>query len=792
MRLSSRRHSHLEAWWIQIEMRVRVTSRMLRRRGWLAVLALAALLGPAWLLWQPQPAAVEGSQEAASACAAGSAIASPADHPELVADCDALLEAKDQLRGAAALNWSADLALASWTGVTVSGSPRRVTSLRLANRQLSGTIPPELGDLSQLQLLDLGRNRLSGAIPPELGDLAELTFLLLESNRLSGALPAALGDLWKLEVLYLDDNRLSGAIPHWLDDLPLTALTLSGNSGWTGCLPAELTGFDDDDLGDLSLSRCAALPRRALTVRLDSPARGGEILPRVGVHRYRQGARVLLRARPSFDREVAAWSGACSGDAETCVVTMDADQTVGVSFQEIVHQLTVEPAEGGAITPDGVTTRSDGESVSLSVSWNDATHTFAGWTGACSEAGTATTCTLEMTEDRTVGAEFSALPADRCSTPTASDCIRAVYLGAPDDYAQVQEIPADKLLTPDPDGRYQVERGQQYTVVTAAPLPTGWTRFYLERRQAQGTISATSAMRLIPPVGTTYTFTVTADERGPHRIPFDLHAARPLPVQRPGIKPELGAVVVTVEFIMPTLTYNRLDTTGAASAAGSYAFLQTAGDQSTAIENFGLLPARGVELRIHANDESGASRIAFYDIIEVGDTLDYQTNGLDCGFRYEITSIGSDSSTWVFGLDYLLRYGQGCVDFVDEPSEPLAITTEWRVQPGLPQQDGPPILLRRETVTSGTYLVSESHPVNVGLVIDIPEGAVIRFIGVLRHNVDHATSHLHTVVLEDVSNGSIVHLDPVDGTEVERYSLSPSSSHTFDLITASVRLTTPE
>ena len=63
-------------------------------------------------------------------------------------------------------------------------------------------------------------------------------------------------------------------------------------------------------------------------------------------------------------------------------------------------------------------------------------------------------------------------PPDRCTTPTDPTCILAVYKGAPDDYAQVQDIPAWVLIHPDDDGRYQVERGQQITVVTAAPLPS--------------------------------------------------------------------------------------------------------------------------------------------------------------------------------------------------------------------------------------------------------------------------------------------------------------------------------
>ena len=165
-------------------------------------------------------------------------------------------------------------------------------------------------------------------------------------------------------------------------------------------------------------------------------------------------------------------------------------------------------------------------------------------------------------------------------------CILAVYKGAPDDYAQVQDIPDSVLIHPDDDGRYQVERGQQITVVTAAPLPAGYTRFYLQRRPLQVTVSPTSPEQLIPPVGTTYTFTITTDEAASNLISFDLTAARPLPISRPGVKPQLGDVVVTTNFLVPTLRYDTLDITGAATTPGSYAFLKTAGDASSAIGNF--------------------------------------------------------------------------------------------------------------------------------------------------------------------------------------------------------------
>ena len=112
------------------------------------------------------------------------------------------------------------------------------------------------------------------------------------------------------------------------------------------------------------------------------------------------------------------------------------------------HTLTVTDGAGGSVDPTGTTTHREGSEARLTASWNDATHTFAGWGGDCS--GTATTCVLTIYANKTAMATFTPLARNRCATPTAADCIRAVYKGAPDDYAQVQDIPNDVLLTPDP------------------------------------------------------------------------------------------------------------------------------------------------------------------------------------------------------------------------------------------------------------------------------------------------------------------------------------------------------
>ena len=90
--------------------------------------------------------------------------------------------------------WLSDAPIGEWHGVTTDNDGR-VTSLRLGYNQLSGPMPPELGNLANLAYLDLEGNQLSGSIPPELGNLANLAYLDLEGNQLGGSIPPELADL---------------------------------------------------------------------------------------------------------------------------------------------------------------------------------------------------------------------------------------------------------------------------------------------------------------------------------------------------------------------------------------------------------------------------------------------------------------------------------------------------------------------------------------------------------------------------------------------------------------------
>ena len=88
-------------------------------------------------------------------------------------------------------NWLSDKPIDEWRGVT-TGANGRVTSLGLPGNALSGEIPAELGNLSNLVWLGLSSNELSGEIPAALGNLSNLKEVWLSGNQFEGCVPAGL------------------------------------------------------------------------------------------------------------------------------------------------------------------------------------------------------------------------------------------------------------------------------------------------------------------------------------------------------------------------------------------------------------------------------------------------------------------------------------------------------------------------------------------------------------------------------------------------------------------------
>ena len=169
-------------------------------------------------------------------CADGTYVDDPESKPGLVADCIALVAVRNHFMNNP-LNYGTQWDT-PWRGVTIDDD--RAVALDLSNTELSGAVPPELGDLTRLRYLHLGDNQLSGTIPPELGAMTELDYLHLGGNELSDPIPPELGDLAQLDYLHLGSNQLTGAIPPELGNLTnLRSLHLESNQ-LTGVVPPEL------------------------------------------------------------------------------------------------------------------------------------------------------------------------------------------------------------------------------------------------------------------------------------------------------------------------------------------------------------------------------------------------------------------------------------------------------------------------------------------------------------------------------------------------------------------------
>ncbi|KAG1366470.1 LRR receptor kinase BAK1 [Cocos nucifera] len=118
----------------------------------------------------------------------------------------------------------------TWFHVTCNND-NSVIRVDLGNAALSGTLVPQLGQLKNLQYLELYSNNISGAIPSELGNLTELVSLDLYLNNFTGVIPDSLGDLSKLRFFRLNNNNLSGHIPQSLTKIStLQVLDLSNNN----------------------------------------------------------------------------------------------------------------------------------------------------------------------------------------------------------------------------------------------------------------------------------------------------------------------------------------------------------------------------------------------------------------------------------------------------------------------------------------------------------------------------------------------------------------------------------
>lgn len=134
---------------------------------------------------------------------------------------------------------------------------------------------------------------------------------------------------------------------------------------------------------------------------------------------FTTGSTVTLTATPAAAQQLASWSGACSGTALTCTVTMDQVRSATATFVGTTasrFDLTVTRAGSGDVTssPAGILCGSTcqaqfnaGSLVTLTAS-PAAGQVFDGWSGACRSQ--TLTCDVTMSAARAVAAAFRAAP----------------------------------------------------------------------------------------------------------------------------------------------------------------------------------------------------------------------------------------------------------------------------------------------------------------------------------------------------------------------------------------------
>ena len=160
-------------------------------------------------------------------------------------------------------DWLTDRPLGTWHGVQVrtdSSSDNRlysgvemgrVVGLWLDHKNLSGSIPPEIGDLLELRSINMaGNSNLSGPIPPEINRLSNLRSVTITHTNLSGPLPDfgagfrryntnSGGEEIPSTIWLNDNNNLSGPIPPSFGQMRNVELWIY-ESNLTGSIPPEL------------------------------------------------------------------------------------------------------------------------------------------------------------------------------------------------------------------------------------------------------------------------------------------------------------------------------------------------------------------------------------------------------------------------------------------------------------------------------------------------------------------------------------------------------------------------
>ena len=118
---------------------------------------------------------------------------------------------------------------------------------------MTGPVPAELGNLANLEWLDLSANALTGPVPAELGNLANLQQLILWRNPLTGSLPQSLTRLSRLTVLVISETGAcapaDAEFQAWLETIDFSGATCNRPPEPVGTVPPQALAESGPALG---------------------------------------------------------------------------------------------------------------------------------------------------------------------------------------------------------------------------------------------------------------------------------------------------------------------------------------------------------------------------------------------------------------------------------------------------------------------------------------------------------------------------------------------------------------
>ncbi|KAK3003322.1 LOW QUALITY PROTEIN: hypothetical protein RJ639_019698, partial [Escallonia herrerae] len=130
--------------------------------------------------------------------------------------------------------------------------PQEIGNLKtlwLGSNKISGSIPQEIGNLHNLYFLEIVNNMISGSIPETIGKLSKLQKLGIVVNNISGKIPSSIGNITGLRNLGAAANMLEGRIPAELGNCTNLQELYLGSNHLTGKIPEQVIGISSLTIG---------------------------------------------------------------------------------------------------------------------------------------------------------------------------------------------------------------------------------------------------------------------------------------------------------------------------------------------------------------------------------------------------------------------------------------------------------------------------------------------------------------------------------------------------------------